>query len=134
MNAGSAAITSVADPSNAQDAATKAYVDSQIASANELGELSDVNITTPADGSLLLYDTGNSNWIDAAMSGDATIADTGAITLADSDSTRTNLGLAIGTDVQAYDAQLADIAGLTPTDGNFIVGCLLYTSPSPRDS
>jgi len=28
----------------------------------------------------------------------------------------------IGSTVQGYDAQLADIAGLTPTDGNFIVG------------
>jgi len=121
-NMGSAAITNVADPSNDQDAATKAYVDSSISASNEIGELTDVNITTPGDASLLLYDTGTSTWRDAAMSGDATISDTGVITLTDGASTRQNLGLDIGVDVQAYDAGLADIAGLTPTDGNIIVG------------
>ena len=35
---------------------------------------------------------------------------------------RSNLGLVIGTNVQAFDQQLADVAGLSTTDGGFIVG------------
>jgi len=35
---------------------------------------------------------------------------------------RANLGLELGSDIQAYDAQLEDIAGLATTDGGFIVG------------
>ena len=122
INAGSQKITSLATPTADADAATKAYVDSQVASSNQLSELTDVNITSAGDGAMLLYDTGNSEWIDNVMSGDATMTDGGVVTLTDGDSTRTNLGLAIGSDVQAYDAGLADIAGLTPTDGHIIVG------------
>jgi hypothetical protein len=53
-----------------------------VSTTSTLAGGTDVNITTPADGSVLLYDTGTSTWRDAAMSGDATINDVGAITIA----------------------------------------------------
>ena len=60
----------------------KAYVTTQVATANELSELTDTNITSAADGALLFYDTGTSKWIDNVVSGDITIADTGVATIA----------------------------------------------------
>ena len=65
------------DTTLATSESIKQYVDDSVATANELSELTDVNITTPSDGALLFYDTGTSRWIDNVVSGDITIVDTG---------------------------------------------------------
>ena len=57
----------------------------------------------------------------ASVSG-ALIAANNLSDLTNKTTARQNLDLEIGVDVQAYDAQLADVAGLSPADNNFIVG------------
>lgn len=75
----------------------KAYVDS-VAGAG-----SDISAITHADGVFIVSD--GTDWV----------GESGA-------TARTSMGVAIGTDVQAYNAGLQDISGLATTDGNIIVG------------
>lgn len=91
----------------------KAYVDSQVDSADTLAELTDTNITSPADAALLFYDTGTSKWIDNVVSGDITIADTGVAAI--------GAGVIVNADVKSDAAisvsktALVDGTGLTLT-------------------
>ena len=73
------------------------------------------------DGVMKVY-TG-SIWTAAYVSGDGVLLIANNLSdLNNAASARTNLGLVIGTNVQAYDAQLTDVAGLTPTDNGVIIG------------
>jgi len=122
LSDGTITVTAFVDEDNmASDSATliptqqsvKAYVDSQVASADTLAELTDTNITSPADGALLFYDTGTSTWIDNVVSGDVTIADTGVAAIGS--------GVIVNDDINASAAisvsktALVDGTGLTLT-------------------
>jgi hypothetical protein len=59
------------------------------------------------------YDADTAKYDDVTANFTGTLQNGGSNVLVDTD---------IGVNVQAYDAQLADVAGLTPADGSFIVG------------
>ena len=89
-------------------------------------------ITIPNGKKALLYVNGvdvieQLNYLTSAEIGTLTFTSpvpiaSGGTNATTASAARTNLGLAIGTDVQAYNAGLQDISGLAKTDGNFIVG------------
>lgn len=84
--------------------------------AYDAGLQSIAGLTTAADQ--MIYTTAADTYATTSL----TAAGRALLDDADAAAQRTTLGLAIGTNVQAYDADLAAIAGLAVTDGNFIVG------------
>jgi hypothetical protein len=85
--------------------------DSEVTSAISAHESDTTSVHGIADTSTL-YRSGGT---------DVAVAD-GGTGASDASGARTNLGLVIGTNVQAYDADLADLAGITRTRGDLIVG------------
>jgi len=62
LNMGDNSVTQVKNPVNNQDAATKIYVDTEVARFDRLDELNDTDILLPASGDNLVYDAVTSSW------------------------------------------------------------------------
>lgn len=82
----------------------------------------ELSLDLKSNGGLVIESTELALKLDASsITGTLAVSD-GGTGATSASAARTALGLAIGSDIQAYDAQLADVAGLSVTDGGFIVG------------
>jgi hypothetical protein len=126
------AATAQAAAESARDSALSAYdnFDDRYLGAKSTDPTLDNDGNALLTGALYYNTTSNvmkvytgSAWVAAYVSATGVLLIANNLSDLNSVSTaRTNLGLAIGTNVQAYDADLATIAGLTPTNNYAIIG------------
>jgi len=91
-----------------------------LGTGGSLDDLSDVTLTNPVTGNALVYN--GSAWANAVPAGGGDMLKIENLSgLADTSTARSNLGVAIGSQVQAYDADLADIAAISDVQGDVIV-------------
>jgi hypothetical protein len=93
----------------------KAYVDAEVASKDAFSELTDTTIASVSTGHMLLWD-GSDSWDNKAMSGDATINSSGAITIA-ADAVQ---GTMINDDVAGDGLQISSNTLAVKVDGSSI--------------
>lgn len=77
LQMGGFTITNLGAPSSGTDAANKNYVDTKVSEKDTLAELTDVTLTTPANGHLLVFTGTGTSSVNASVTGDVTLSRTG---------------------------------------------------------
>lgn len=114
-------ILNIGSPSNADDAANKAYVDDSLAALNELSELTDVTITTPAINQTLIYDGVAGKWKNKELTGDVALSlNTGTGVLTAAIQTEVIINSQVSTTAAIAQSKLAMNAATTRADANSI--------------
>ena len=75
LSMGGNQITNLGSPTAGTDAANKNYIDGLLSAQDELSELDDVAIVTPANAEILVYNGSTSKWTNEAFSSDPLVSD-----------------------------------------------------------